>query len=164
MFLIMYNNSRSTIDSRSESLSSGHSNRYLFIFLFTSLTVVIMTEYIQMYTCIIDDHGYTCIPFLLVTILSFYAFSWLITCLQHDQQDECRIRSKDWVSFRNTWVLQQFFMWFRLHNLVFCIMLCVCFVNPCLYFCTFSVGHCVVCSSSIYYIWLHLWYLQTFFL
>jgi hypothetical protein len=28
-------------------------------------------------------------------------------------------------------------------------------------FCTFSFGHCVVCSSSIYGLWLSLWYLQT---
>jgi len=27
--------------------------------------------------------------------------------------------------------------------------------------CTFSFGHCVVCSSSIYGLWLPLWYLQT---
>jgi hypothetical protein len=27
-------------------------------------------------------------------------------------------------------------------------------------FCTFSFGHCVVCSSSIYGFWLPLWYLQ----
>jgi hypothetical protein len=27
-------------------------------------------------------------------------------------------------------------------------------------FCTFSVGHCVVCSSSIYDFWLPLWYHQ----
>ena len=26
-------------------------------------------------------------------------------------------------------------------------VLCVCFVDRCLLFCTFSVGHCVVCSS-----------------
>ena len=30
------------------------------------------------------------------------------------------------------------------------LVLCVCFVNRCLSFCTFSFGHCVVCSSSIY--------------
>jgi hypothetical protein len=29
-------------------------------------------------------------------------------------------------------------------------------------FCPFSFGHCVVCSSSIYGLWLPLWYLQTF--
>jgi len=31
----------------------------------------------------------------------------------------------------------------------------------CLSFCTFSVGHCVVCSSSIYGFSLPLWYLET---
>ena len=37
----------------------------------------------------------------------------------------------------------------------------VCFVDRCLSFCTFSFSHCVVCSSSIYGFWFHLWYLQT---
>ena len=40
-------------------------------------------------------------------------------------------------------------------------LLYVCFVDRCLSFCTFSFGHCVVCSSSIYRFWLPLWYLQT---
>ena len=31
---------------------------------------------------------------------------------------------------------------------------CACFVDRCLSFCTFSFGHCIVCSSSIYGIWL----------
>jgi hypothetical protein len=35
-----------------------------------------------------------------------------------------------------------------------------CDVDRCLSFCTFSFGHCVVCSS-IYGFWLPLWYLQT---
>jgi hypothetical protein len=30
------------------------------------------------------------------------------------------------------------------------LLLYVCFVNRCLSFCTFSFGHCAVCSSSIY--------------
>ena len=38
-------------------------------------------------------------------------------------------------------------------------VLCVCFVNRCLSFCTFSFDHCV--SSSIYGFWLALWYIQT---
>ena len=41
------------------------------------------------------------------------------------------------------------------------LVLCICFVDRCLSFCTFSFGHCVVCSSSIYGFWLPLWYLQT---
>ena len=40
-------------------------------------------------------------------------------------------------------------------------VLCVCFVDRCLSFCTFSFRHCVVCSSSIYGFWVPLWYLQT---
>ena len=41
------------------------------------------------------------------------------------------------------------------------LVLCVCFVDRCLSFCTFSFSHCVVCLSSIYRIVLPLWYLQT---
>ena len=41
------------------------------------------------------------------------------------------------------------------------LVLYVCFVDRCLSFCTFSFGHCVVCSSSIYGFWLLLWYRQT---
>ena len=40
------------------------------------------------------------------------------------------------------------------------LVLHVCFVDRFLFFCTFSFGHCVVCSS-IYRFWLPLWYLQT---
>ena len=32
--------------------------------------------------------------------------------------------------------------------------LCGCFVDRCLSFCTYSFGHCVICSSSIYRFWL----------
>jgi hypothetical protein len=41
------------------------------------------------------------------------------------------------------------------------LVLYVCFVDRCLSFCTFSFGHCVVCSYSIYRFWLPLWYVQT---
>ena len=30
------------------------------------------------------------------------------------------------------------------------LILYVCFVDRCVFFCAFSFGHCVVCSSSIY--------------
>ena len=39
------------------------------------------------------------------------------------------------------------------------LVLCVCFVDRCLSFRTFSFGHCVFCSSSIYGFWIPLWYL-----
>ena len=41
------------------------------------------------------------------------------------------------------------------------LVLYVCVVDRYLSFCTFSFGHCVVCSSSIYRFWLPLWYLKT---
>jgi hypothetical protein len=41
------------------------------------------------------------------------------------------------------------------------LVLCACFVDRCLFFCTFTFGHCVVCLSSIYEFWLSLWYFQT---
>jgi hypothetical protein len=44
------------------------------------------------------------------------------------------------------------------------LVLYVCFVDRCLSFCTFSFGHCVVCSSSKYGFWLPIWYLQTLLL
>jgi hypothetical protein len=37
------------------------------------------------------------------------------------------------------------------------LVLYVCFVDRCLIFCTCSFDHCVVCSSSIYGLWLSLW-------
>jgi hypothetical protein len=41
------------------------------------------------------------------------------------------------------------------------LLLYVCYVDRCLPFCTFSFGHGVICSFSIYRFWLPLWYLQT---
>jgi hypothetical protein len=46
------------------------------------------------------------------------------------------------------------------HSRAFVFVLCVWFVDRCLSFCTFSFGHCVVCSSWIYGFWLSLWCLQ----
>ena len=37
----------------------------------------------------------------------------------------------------------------------------LCFVDHILFFCLFSVDHCVVCPCSIYWFWLPLWCLQT---
>ena len=37
----------------------------------------------------------------------------------------------------------------------------ICFVDRCLSLCTFTFGHCVLCSSSIYGLWIPLWCLET---
>jgi len=41
------------------------------------------------------------------------------------------------------------------------LVLFVCFVDRCLSFCPFSFDHFVISLSSIYRLWLPLWYLQT---
>ena len=46
------------------------------------------------------------------------------------------------------------FSWVRVTR---SLVLCVCFVDRCLSFCTFSFGHAVACSASMY----GYWYLQT---
>ena len=51
-----------------------------------------------------------------------------------------------------------FFCWIRATGSP---VLCVCFVDRFLSFCTFSIGHCVASSFSIYGFLLPLWYLQT---
>jgi hypothetical protein len=51
------------------------------------------------------------------------------------------------------------FLFFFTRSLV----VCVCFVDRCLSFCSCSFGHCVVCSASIYGFWLPLWYLNRIF-
>jgi hypothetical protein len=61
-------------------------------------------------------------------------------------------------TFRSTWVHPRFLVGFVLLDLQFYMYV---FVDRCLSFCTFSFGHCVVCSSSIYGFWLSLWYLQS---
>ena len=43
------------------------------------------------------------------------------------------------------------------------LVLYACFVDRCLSFCTFSFGHCVVCSSLLYGFQLRLWYLRSWF-
>ena len=43
---------------------------------------------------------------------------------------------------------------FRGVRVILSLVLCVCFVDRFLSFYTFSFGHCVVCSSSIYRVWL----------
>ena len=49
-----------------------------------------------------------------------------------------------------------FYLWLLITPLVssnfscYSLVLYVCFVHRCLSFCTFSFGHCFVCSSSIY--------------
>jgi hypothetical protein len=77
-------------------------------------------------------------------------------------------KTEDW----GTWTSPKNGVRLYYYKFVFVLLLCiwtsritrslvlyVCFVDRCLSFCQFSFGHCVVCSSSIYGLWLPLWYL-----
>ena len=44
------------------------------------------------------------------------------------------------------------------------LVLCICFVDRSLSFCSFYFSHSIVCLHSIYGFWLPLWYLQIVFL
>jgi hypothetical protein len=66
----------------------------------------------------------------------------------------------------SNFILYSYRTWTAVHNKhwkkqrwIFC-FICM-FCRSLLFFCTFSFGHCVVCSSSIYGFWLPFWYLQT---
>jgi hypothetical protein len=66
---------------------------------------------------------------------------------------------KSLINTKNTKVPAHYYVGCR--NTLVIISSIFCFVDCCLSFSTFSFGHCVVCSSSIYGFWLPLWYLQS---
>jgi hypothetical protein len=68
------------------------------------------------------------------------------------------LADKLWIYIRFYFVLLYGNDWIRV---TLFLGFCVCFVDRCFSFCTFSFGHCVVCSSSIDGFWLPLCYLQT---
>jgi hypothetical protein len=78
-------------------------------------------------------------------------------CSNTGAYDIDSILSRNCLPFRSTWVHPGFSGVSVTRSLV----LYVCFVCHFLSFCTFSFGHCVVCSSLTYRLWLPLWYLQT---
>jgi hypothetical protein len=65
---------------------------------------------------------------------------------------------QDMLPFRSTWV-HPGFSWVRVSR---SLVLCVCFVDRYLSFCSFSFGNYIVCPYSIDGFWFPLWYLQTF--
>ena len=59
------------------------------------------------------------------------------------------------------WYLQ-YYKWFNVSGVgTRSLVVCVCFGDRCLSFCTFPFGYCVICFSSIFGFGLPLWYLQT---
>ena len=68
------------------------------------------------------------------------------------------LADKLWIYIRFYFV---FVVWKRLDSGYSIFRFLCMFVDRCFSFCTFSLGHCVVCSSSIDGFWLPLCYLQT---
>jgi hypothetical protein len=82
------------------------------------------------------------IHYFIMILLSIYIYNWI---------------GNKFLQLTSTWVHPRFLVGVRVTR---SLVLYVCFVDRCLSFCTFSFGHCVVCSSSIYGFCLPLWYLQ----
>jgi hypothetical protein len=99
--------------------------------------------------CVTYDHG--CVPSVVNTSRSI-PYSWLITVFVTR------------LTRRMSLVEQELFTIPELSGVrvTRSLALCVCFVDRCLSFCTFSFIHCgfFFCSSSIYGFWLPFWYLQ----
>jgi hypothetical protein len=105
--------------------------------------------------CVTNDHGY--VPLVVNTSRPF-PHSWLITGFVTRLTWRVPLVEQELLTLPEHMSSPSVFSGIHVTR---SLVLCVCFVDRCLSFCTFSFGHCVVCSSSIYGFWLPLWYLQT---
>ena len=99
--------------------------------------------------CVTNDHGY--VPFVVSTSRSF-PHSWLITGVVTRLRRRVPLVDQELLTLSERLSSPPVFSEVRVTRTL---VLCVCFVDRCLSFCTFSFGHCVVCSS-IYGFWLPL--------
>jgi len=106
-------------------------------------------------TCVTNDHGY--VPLVLKTSL-FFSHSRFITGFVTRLTRRVPLVEHELLTPPEHLSSPPLFSGVSVTR---SLVLYVCFVDPCLSFCTFSLGHCVVCSSSIYGFWLLRWYLQT---
>ena len=105
--------------------------------------------------CVTNDHGYAS---RVVNVSRSFPHSWLITGFAIRVARRVLLMEQELFTLPEHLSSPPGFSGVRVtRSLVWY----ACFVDRCLSFCTFSFGHCVVCSSSIYGFWLPLWYLQT---
>jgi hypothetical protein len=104
--------------------------------------------------CVTNDHGY--VP-LVVSNSRPFPHAWLVTGLVTRLTRRVSLVEQELLTLSEHNSSPPVFSGVRLTR---SLLLCVCFVDRFLSFCTFSFDHCVVCPSSIYGFWLHLWYLQ----
>ena len=105
--------------------------------------------------CVPNDHGY--VPLVVNNSRSF-PHTWLITGIVTRLTRRVSLVGQELLTFPEHLSSPPVFSGVRVTR---SLVLCVCFVDRCLSFCTFSFGHCVVYSTSMYGFWLTLWYLQT---
>ena len=98
--------------------------------------------------CVTNDHGY--VPLVVSTSRSFPR-SWLITGFVTRLTRRVSLVDQELLTLPEHLSSPPVFSEVRVTR---SLVLYVCFVDRCLSFCTFSFGHCVVCSSSIYGFWL----------
>jgi hypothetical protein len=105
--------------------------------------------------CVTNDHGY--VP-LVVNASQSFPHSRLITGFVTRLKRRLSLVEQDLLTLPEYPSSPPVFSGVRVSR---SLVLYVRFVDRCLSCCTFSLSHCVVCSSSIYCFWLPLWYLQT---
>ena len=105
--------------------------------------------------CVTNDNGY--VP-LVVNTSRFFPCSWLITGFITRLTRRVSLVEQELPTLPEHLSSPPVFSGVRFTR---SLVLYICFVDRCLSFYTFSFGHYVVCSSSIYGFWLRLWYLQT---
>jgi hypothetical protein len=105
--------------------------------------------------CVINDHGY--VPLVVNTSRSS-PHSRLVTGFATRLTWRVPLVEQEQLSLSENLSSSPVFNEVRITR---SLAVCVCFVDRCLSFCTFSFAHCVVCCFSIYGFWLPLWYLQT---
>ena len=98
--------------------------------------------------CVTNDHGY--VPLVVNTSRSF-PHSWLITGFVTRLTRRVPLVEHELLTLPEHLSSPPVCSGVRVTR---SLVLYVCFVDRCLSFCTFSFGHCVVCSSSSYGFWL----------
>jgi hypothetical protein len=88
--------------------------------------------------CVTNDHGY--VP-LVVNTSRFYPHSWLISGFVTRLIRRVPLVEQDLLTLPEHLSSPLVFSWVRVTR---SLALCICFVDRCLSFCTFSFGHCVL--------------------
>jgi hypothetical protein len=122
---------------------------------FESFTVATTTWWPLWNICVTNDHGYV---LLVVNTSRSFPRWWRITGFATRLTRWVSLVEHEMPTFPEHLSSPSLFSEVRVTR---SLVLGVCFVDRCLSFCTFSFGHCVFCSSSIYGFWFPLCYLQT---